>query len=53
MDLWVDLFTDPVAIFTAVGMGIMMGIGIFLIWFFILKLERVKKLGLGVDVRRL
>lgn len=43
MDLWVDLFTDPVAIFTAVGMGIMMGIGIFFLWFFISKSARAKK----------
>ena len=35
MDLWVDLFTDPVAIFSAVGMAIMLGIGGFFLWFFI------------------
>ena len=43
MDLWVDLFTDPVAIYTAVGMGIMFGIGIFFIWFLLTRSARSKK----------
>ncbi|MBT8073797.1 MAG: DUF3149 domain-containing protein [Xanthomonadales bacterium] len=33
MELWKDLFTDPVAVYSAVGMGITLGIAIFFIWF--------------------
>jgi len=43
LDLWKDLFTDPVAVYSAIGMGIMLGIGVFFLWFFITKSAGKKK----------
>ena len=39
MELWKELFTDPVAIYSAIGMAIMLGIGGFYLWFIISKLN--------------
>ena len=43
MDLWKDLFTDPVAIYSAIGMAIMFGIAAFFLWFFLTKSAGPKK----------
>jgi len=43
LDLWIDLFTDPVAIFSAIGFAIMLGIGGFFLWFFLTKSAGPKK----------
>jgi len=43
LELWKDLFTDPVAIYSAIGMGIMFAIGGFFLWFFISKSAGPKK----------
>jgi len=37
LELWKDLFTDPVAIYSAIGFIIMLGIGGFFLWFFMTK----------------
>jgi len=43
VELWKDLFTDPVAIYSAIGFIIMLGIGVFFLWFFMTKSAPPKK----------
>jgi hypothetical protein len=43
LELWKDLFTDPVAIYSAIGFIIMLGIGGFFLWFFLTKSAPPKK----------